>query len=291
MDFQALNLATASMCAVNTHPGLAKRSRLILQSFYKRGPYVLFLLTILLIFPTLVLANPTVTTKVLRIQGKIGQQTLEQLRLKLDGFYNQDPFPAGLIVLLDSPGGDSYAAMQIGRMLRQHQAHVFVTRRCDSACVFILMGGIVRAANPASVGVHAGRLTLMTPDGNVIKEIDSSSNLKNAYQLTSFNSTLRQYLQEMGIRHGILDVMLAQPSNRLYKLSSEDLNRYLVNGINSLYLQQRLHTLIRQGYLSPVDAIKYTQRTLSVPTQCNTTVDQNQAFIRCYQSTLQGRSH
>lgn len=174
------------------------------------------------------------TPRVIKIHEKISQQTLGRIQLTLTHFRNHDPFPAGLIVLLDSPGGDGEVAMEIGRLLRKNNAHIFVTRRCDSACVFILMGGVVRAANPGTVGVHAGRLNLMTHDGNVIKEIDATRNLNNAFQLTAFNTEVRQYLREMGIQHGILDVMLSQPPNRLYKLSAGELRQFNINGINEV---------------------------------------------------------
>lgn len=211
--------------------------------------------------------------------------------MSLAGFHNADPFPAGLIVLLDSPGGDGQVAMQIGRLLRQHEAHIFVVRRCDSACVFVLMGGVVRAANPGSLGVHTGRLTMMTHEGKVIREIDASQNLNHAYALVRFNTEVRQYLQEMGIQHGILDVMLAQPATRLYKLSASDLNRYQVNGIDPNYLNQRLHYLLKRDDLPMITAARFTQRTLSLPGRCGTASNNDAALITCYRQTLEGRRH
>lgn len=230
------------------------------------------------------------TPRVIKIHEKISQKTLGRIQLTLTHFKNLDPFPAGLIVLLDSPGGDGDAAMAIGRVLRQNNAHIFVTRRCDSACVFILMGGVVRAANPGSVGVHSGRLTVMTHDGNVIKEIDASNNLNNAFQLTSFNTAIRQYLREMGIQHGILDVMLSQSPNRLYKLTARDLQQFNVNGVDKNYLNQRLSELSQQGYISNTTPDEFIRRTLSTPKQCGQVVADDRRFINCYGRVLQGRS-
>lgn len=237
------------------------------------------------------LANERHTPRVIRIHETISQQTLERLRMNLIGFHNSDPFPAGLIVLLDSAGGDGQTAMQIGRMFRQHRAHVFVSRRCDSACVFVLMGGIVRAATPGSVGVHASRLTMMTRDGKVTQEIDASRNLGHAYRLTSFNTEARQYLQAMGIGHGILDVMLAQPANRLYKLSATDLNRYQVNGIDPAYLRQRIADLVERGDIPAIDPSTFARRTLTIPRQCGDAIRTDHGLVRCYQQTLRGLPH
>ncbi len=229
--------------------------------------------------------------RVIKIHEKISQKTLGRIQLTLTHFKNLDPFPAGLIILLDSPGGDGDAAMAIGRLLRQNNAHIFVTRRCDSACVFILMGGVVRAANPGTVGVHSGRLTVMTHDGNVIKEIDASNNLNNAFQLTSFNTAIRQYIREMGIKHGILDVILSQPPNRLYKLSATDLLQFNVNGIKNDYLNQRFSDLSQRGYISNATQDQFKRRTLSTPKECGHFVSSDQRFIDCYRRALQGRSH
>jgi hypothetical protein len=123
------------------------------------------------------------TNKVIRISGPISTQALSKLNTDLTGFRNLDPVPAGLIVLLNSPGGDGDVAMQMGRLLRKHQAHIFVTHQCDSACAILLMGGVIRAALPETIGIHAGRLTVMAKDGHVIREVDANQSLDNAFHL------------------------------------------------------------------------------------------------------------
>ncbi len=270
-----------------SHSG--KRAHLKAQTFFKR----LWIAAILGLGVTMssVASDLGGTPRVIKIHEKISQKTLGRIQLTLTHFKNLDPFPTGLIVLLDSPGGDGDAAMAIGRLLRQNNAHIFVNQRCDSACVFILMGGVVRAANPGSVGVHAGRLTVMTHDGNVVKEVDASNNLNNAFQLTSFNTAIRQYLREMGIQHGILDVMLSQPPNRIYKLSTRELQQFNINGIEEVYLNQRVSTLSQLGYIPKANPDEFKRRTLSTPKQCGQLVSDNQRFINCYGRVLQGRSH
>ena len=132
---------------------------------------------------------------------------------------------------------------------------------------------------------------MMTHEGKVIREIDASRNLNHAYALVHFNTEVRQYLQEMGIQHGILDVMLAQPATRLYKLSASDLNRYQVNGIDPNYLDQRLRYLIKRDDLPAITSTRFTQNTLSVPRRCGTVRNKDTALIQCYRQTLQGRHH
>lgn len=248
----------------------------------------LYALCLLVLMTTLSIdarADPNLAQpRVIRISGAISEQTLTKVRLDLVGFRNQDPLPAGLIVLLDSPGGDGDAAMAIGRLLRQRQAHVFVSRRCDSACVFLLMGGVVRAANPGTLGVHAGRLTVMQPDGQVLREVDASKSLPDSFQLAGYNRDIRLYLQEMGIGHGILDVMLAH--RHVYKLTSEDMSRYRVTGFDNAYLNQRIHCLDSLGYNRQVNRIQFFNRTMSVPKACMASELADREFIGCYGQTV-----
>ena len=107
---------------------------------------------------------------VIGINGLISKNALEKVRQSI-GQVSGDPIPAGLIVLLDSAGGDGVAAMQIGRLLRKANAHVFVTGECASACIFVLASGVVRVAPSYSVGIHRGRVTMSDANAkNLIRQ-------------------------------------------------------------------------------------------------------------------------
>ena len=226
------------------------------------------------------------SSKLIRITGVISEQTLAKMRLDLMRFQNEDPFPAGLIVLLDSPGGDGEAAMAIGRLLRQHKAHVFVSGRCDSACVFVFMAGVVRAAVPGTLGVHAGRLTLMQPNGQIVREVDASKSLADSFQLAGYNRDIRQYLQEMGIGHGILDVILAHQTREVYNLTQGDMARYQVTGWDNAYLNERIHTLDSVGYKRQINRIELFNRSMLLPRVCRASALSDREFIECYARTM-----
>lgn len=151
--------------------------------------------------------NPS--PRLLRLDGVITENTAQQFNQQLSGWTNQDPIPAGLIILLNSPGGDGEAAMKIGRLLRAKKAQIFVIGQCESACVFVMAGGVVRAANSDTVGIHAGRLAMTNKDGKILKEVDAFQSLPNSFRLTSFNSNAHKYFSEMGFSPGFLDGMLA----------------------------------------------------------------------------------
>lgn len=59
-------------------------------------------------------------------------------------------------VRLSSPGGDVMEALKIGSLLNRRWMMTYVRPRdeCVSACVFLLMSGVVRTATGAAIGVH-----------------------------------------------------------------------------------------------------------------------------------------
>lgn len=225
-------------------------------------------------------------TKVIRISGPISSQALSKLSMDLMGFHNSDPIPAGLVVMLESPGGDGDIAMQMGRLLRKHEAHIFVSRQCDSACTFLFMGGVVRAAAPNTLGVHAGRLTVMAEDGKIVREVDASRSLKNSFQLATYNRDVRLYLQEMGIRHSILDLMLLHRTTQVYKLDATTMSLYGIVGIENAYLNRRIQELRASNEFAQINRISMFNRTMSVPIQCRTSELSDRNFIECYRRVL-----
>lgn len=232
---------------------------------------------------------PAEQPRVIRIEGIITSKTLHQVQQELAGWKNRDPFPGGLIVLLNSPGGSGKAAMQIGRILRQENAQTFVAGQCESACVFILVSGVARAASKNTVGVHAGRLTLTNANGTITKEIDASQSLEDSFKLTSFNSEANQYLSEMGIRNGLIDVMLAHQTKQTYKLTEFEMEQYGVVGFDNQYLRKRGDLAANLPKDSRINRIELYNRTLSVPQICSKQNATNAAFVECYKAVLFGK--
>ena len=251
---------------------------------------VLLLFLISALYQSAQAITPAEQPRVIRIEGIITNQTLHQMKIDLAGWKNHDPFPGGLIVLLNSPGGSGEVAMQIGRILRRENAQTFVTGQCESACVFILVSGVARAANNDTVGVHAGRLTLTNNNGIITKEIDASQNLENSFKLTSFNSEANQYLSEMGIRNGLIDVMLAHQTRQTYKLTEFEMQQFGVVGFDNQYLRKRGDLLATLPKDSSINRIELYNRTLSVPRFCNKQSANNAAFVECYKAVLFGKT-
>ena len=234
-------------------------------------------------------ADPAATAreiKVLQISGSISRALLANI--KQQPMSNElDPIPAGMIVMLDSKGGDGIAGMEIGRILRAAKAHVFVTGECSSACIFVLSGGVVRGAPTFSVGIHQARITLSNSSGAIAKEVDSSSNPTAKALLEQYESMAPRYFADMGIPADLFIAMQSFPAKRLHRLSSQEITLYGLNGIEDEYLMQRTQLYEEQPGRWPKDKDEFLRRTMKVSTECMP-FDKNPVdFVKCYRRTLQ----
>ena len=127
---------------------------------------------------------------------------------------------SGAVVYLNSPGGNVTAAMALGRILRASGFETRVGARaadtgrlmaavCYGACPFALAGGVHRQLEPGSVlGVQ--RLESRTP------EPDETLTQRRA-RFESLN-----YLAEMGVDAGLLDIMEGVPYDTIRPLSPDE---------------------------------------------------------------------
>ena len=224
--------------------------------------------------------------KIVHIKGAVSRKLLPNLKKTITPDA-PDPIPAGLIVFLDSKGGDGMAAIQIGRILRAANAHVFVNGECSSACIFILAGGVVRSAPTFSVGIHQARVTVSSDAGVIKKEINAEEDPKGKALLEKFDALARKYLDDMSIPEDLLTEMQSHSSKRIYRLSSKQLTEYQLNGIEAEYLQERTHMYAQKTGRWPKDSEELTRRTSKVVVEClryeNNPVD----FTKCYRRVLQ----
>lgn len=231
-------------------------------------------------------ADPAREIKVMQISGSISRTLLANI--KQQAFINPlDPIPAGLIVMLDSKGGDGMAGMEVGRILRAAKAHVFVTGECSSACIFVLSGGVVRGAPTFSVGIHQARITLSNNSGVISKEVDSNSNPVAKSLLEQYESMAPRYFADMGIPADLFIAMQSYPAKRLHRLSSQEITLYGLNGIEDEYLMQRTSFYEEQPGRWPKDKDEFHRRTMKVSTECVSFDKKPVDFVKCYRRTLQ----
>ncbi|MBU3593685.1 hypothetical protein ICN42_06195 [Polynucleobacter sp. 71A-WALBACH] len=231
------------------------------------------------------LASTQGTVMVVGVKGQISKNALEKLRLSI-GQVSGDPIPAGLIVLLDSPGGDGVAAMQMGRLLRKANAHVFVTGQCASACIFVLASGVVRVAPSYSVGIHRGRVTMSDSNAKIIKEVDLNDNPQARAALKHFESQAPLYFAEMGMSPELFPLMQSHQLKGVYRLSSTEIAKTKLSGFDSIYLQQRAAFYRKQTGPYRMDEDELKSRTQKVASRCSGFEKHHTEFISCYKQTL-----
>jgi len=151
-----------------------------------------------------------------RVRGVIDQSRLHLLQNALrrrDTRQQALGRPVALNVDIDSPGGQVFAGLEIGRLLRREAALVRVGRgaSCISACVFVLMGGAEReVAAGARIGLH--RPSLGDPRRDTL--------------VSTMSEQVVQYAEEMGVSRQIVDDMFAIPASRVRFVTTAELARY-----------------------------------------------------------------
>lgn len=222
---------------------------------------------------------------VISISGQISKNllaTIERSVAQVSG----DPIPAGLIVLLDSPGGDGEAAMKIGRLLRRLKAHVFVTGQCASACIFVLAGGVVRGAPGLSVGIHRGRITLSDANAKVLGDVDVSQSPEARSILNRYEHAAEVYFSEMGMSPALFEAMQAHQQKGVYRLSAKEIFLFGLAGIEPVYLAQRAPVFEKLKRPERMDSAEFLRRTMKVASHCAKFDRKPTEFLACYKMVL-----
>jgi len=120
-------------------------------------------------------------------------------------------------VWLNSPGGNLFAGMQLGRIMRKHGAstHIIDYRtarpgQCYSACAMAFLGGVYRFNdNGARYGVHRASLRGGSPTGG----LDVGQHLSAA---------VANYIREMGVDARLLTLWMKAAPEEMYVLSQKE---------------------------------------------------------------------
>jgi ATP-dependent protease ClpP protease subunit len=151
-----------------------------------------------------------------RLRGKMERHRLRQVQYALerrDEAMRTRGRDVAFHVDVDSEGGEMFAAMEIGRLLRTTKASISVGRgsHCVSACVFVLMGAPSRTVDVgARVGIHRPSL----------------SDFEGPDLVSSMEESIRRYADEMTGSHRIVDEMMSIPSHRIHLLTPRDFAAY-----------------------------------------------------------------
>ena len=149
-------------------------------------------------------------TVLVYLAGSIDPAAPERLSRALDGRDGK------IAVWLNSPGGNLFAGMQLGRIIRRHGAstHIIDSRtllpgECYSACSLAFLGGVHRFIdNGARYGVHRASLA-----GPTAGDRDLGQDLEGA---------AGAYIREMGVDRRLLALWRKAGPDGMYVLSRRE---------------------------------------------------------------------
>lgn len=147
---------------------------------------------------------------------------------------------------LNSPGGDIYAAMEIGRLLRKVRATciVPVDGQCSSACVLVLVGAVERSIY--------GKIAIHRPYSTYVGKRDYK-NTEKEYRRTEM--AVRIYLKDMNFTENLVDAMLQVPPEQARILSRKESVDFGLIGIDPVEQEVRdaalaaIYGISKQEYL------------------------------------------
>ncbi|MDE1892566.1 MAG: hypothetical protein KGI13_08750 [Betaproteobacteria bacterium] len=132
-------------------------------------------------------------------------------------------------IQLNSNGGNIDVAMEIGKIIREKNI-IHLNRKkilCDSACVFILLGGVSRYPF-GKIGIHRATYYMNVIDDNKI--------------LKDTNETLtktKKYIEEMGISSQLYDAIYHTEPWKIYYLTDKEKKDWGVLG-DDIYHEEYL---------------------------------------------------
>lgn len=128
---------------------------------------------------------------------------------------------------VDSPGGEIFAALEIGRILRAERASIAVGRgaSCISSCIFLLMGATERnISGAARLGIHRPSLGASAQGGSKQPGEDAI--------VEALSEQLVLYAQQMNVPRKIVDDAMSVPPDRVERLSAADLAAYGIGAVD-----------------------------------------------------------
>lgn len=155
---------------------------------------------------------------------------VRQIMAKYKPVLPQGVVGAWFAVMIDSPGGDVYAAMELGRLFRANQVMIGLSQwgigrpQCASACVLAWAGAPIRIVGGMPGDDQA--LVIHRPYGfaDAGREFSDSS-----VRWKTLQADIRQYLSEMNIPPTLLDAMNEVSSEDGRALTPTELSRYLLS--------------------------------------------------------------
>ena len=176
--------------------------------------------------------------------------------------------------------------MEIGRLLRASNAHVFVTGQCASACIFVLAAGVVRGAASLSVGIHRGRITMSDADAKILSDVDVSKNADAQKFLNKYELAAETYLSQMGMSPALFEAMQNHQQKGVYRLNTKQLAVFKLTGYEPAYLEHRFNMFKNNKKYLISEPEELVRRTAKVSSYCAKYDLKQTEFFECYKQVL-----
>lgn len=161
------------------------------------------------------------------IQGQLGVETLRQVRALVSRHKLDE---RGTTVYLDSPGGNLFSGIELGKLIREANMNTSVGARqpdekgkspigpgvCLSACVYAYVGGVYRYADKDDAfGVHR----FFSREGTTPKDMETA-------QIVS--AAITNHLNAMGVDTKLYEIASATAKEDITRISIADAKRLRV---------------------------------------------------------------
>lgn len=154
--------------------------------------------------------------KYLLLKGEIEVGDYEKLVTKLKS-------RGDIFLQLNSPGGDLYEAIKIGRLVRSALLGVAPNGKCWSACALILIADATESVrfwnnvSPLNIAFHRGYLS---------PKVNRNLTFRESLQTHEKISTdMRSYLKEMEVETWVIEKILDQSSQEAWVLNRQEIQQ------------------------------------------------------------------
>jgi hypothetical protein len=164
---------------------------------------------------------------------------------------------SGMVIWLNSRGGEIRSAIEIGKMVRQNNMTAVVAKdaECSSACVLILGGAVVKNAY-GRVGIHRPYFGSVHPSSNY------SSIRKKREDLLD---TIRTYLRDVDVSLSLVDMMEGTPPERIRYLTDAEMDEMRLHGEDSSFNER---TTAEEASIYGISSLQYRQRISEANAKC-----------------------
>ena len=175
--------------------------------------------------------TPSNMTATVTIENKINYKDWQALQDALDDLESEGYKLKLNAIILNSKGGGPTSARAIGKIIRDRKLNTYVAPKaeCSSACVDLLVSGVVRMAF-GTVKVHRTKFFEVVP----IEELED--------KLIEADKVTRSYIDYMGVSSLLTEATLMTPEYATRTLTMREKENWGVHAIERIYEAMWLRT-------------------------------------------------